>query len=142
MTTSKQFSLSVKVVVRDRSGRCLLLKRSMRSLSNPGKWEFPGGKLDPGEGFEEALIRETAEETGLRIALRRVAGAAESEMPDARVAYLIMEASAEPSDVRLSDEHDDHAWVTMSELPEMDLAEQFRRFAAEYSRNAGDVRSD
>jgi 8-oxo-dGTP diphosphatase len=36
-----------------------------------GDWSFPKGKLDPGEGWEEAALRETSEETGLAVRLGR-----------------------------------------------------------------------
>ena len=52
----KTFSLSVKVIVCDREGRCLLLKRSAASAGNAGKWDFPGGKLDPGERIDQATF--------------------------------------------------------------------------------------
>lgn len=130
----KPFSLSVKVVVRDNDGRCLLLKRSMKSKANAGKWELPGGKIDPGESFDQALIREVCEETGLDIVLEHVAGSAESESPSVRIAYIIMEASTERNGVQLSDEHDDFVWVALEELLQMDLAEQFLPFAREYAR--------
>ena len=68
----KPFALSAKVVVRDEEGRCLLLKRSMSSKGNPGKWDLPGGKVDIGESFDQGLLREVAEETGLTISLQRV----------------------------------------------------------------------
>lgn len=132
--TEKPFSLSVKVVIRDPEGRCLLLKRSMDSKNNPGKWDLPGGKVDPGEGFHDALIREVAEETGLSIAIKRVAGTAESESPTFRIAYLIMEASTEHPDVRLSDEHTEFVWVSPSDLPKMDLVAQFLPLAEDFAR--------
>ncbi|MDE3090869.1 MAG: NUDIX domain-containing protein, partial [Chloroflexota bacterium] len=110
------------------------LKRSTGSKGNPGKWEFPGGKAELGEKFDEALLREAAEETGLTISLQRVAGAAESEMPTRKVAYLIMEARLESGQVHLSSEHDDYAWITIEELSRMDLAEQFQSFARIYSQ--------
>lgn len=135
--SAKPFSLSAKVVIRDMSGRCLLLKRSSSSRGNPGKWDFPGGKLEVGEDFDAGLLREVAEETGLTISLARVAGAAESELPDRRVAYLILEGRLQDGQVRLSSEHDDYAWVTLEELPGTGLAEQFRPFALAYSRSAG-----
>ena len=130
--TEKPFSLSVKVLIRDSEGRCLVLRRSLASKGSPGKWEFPGGKADPGEDFDEALRREVAEETGLRVSLERVAGATEYELPDRKVAYLIMEACHKSGQVCLSDEHDDYAWVCLEDLPGIELVEQFGEFAAGY----------
>lgn len=53
----KPFALSAKVVIRDKEGRCLLLKRSMSSKGNPGKWDLPGGKVDAGQNLEQELLR-------------------------------------------------------------------------------------
>ena len=132
--THKSFSLSAKVVVLDEKGRCLLLKRSMSSRGNPGKWDLPGGKVDVGENLEQGLLREVAEETGLTVSLQRVLGAAEAESPTKRVAYLIFEGSVESGQVHLSSEHDDFTWVERQGLATMDLADQFRKFAQAYSK--------
>jgi 8-oxo-dGTP diphosphatase len=54
-------------VLLDGDGRILIAKRPEgRSLA--GLWEFPGGKVEPGESPEHALIRELAEELGIGIA--------------------------------------------------------------------------
>lgn len=132
--SNKPFALSVKVVIRDRSGRCLLIKRSPKSKANPGKWDLPGGKAEMGEKFDDALLREVSEETGLSITLTHVAGSAESERPAKKLVYIIMEASFNSGVVRLSSEHDDFAWVTLQAFPTMDLVEQFKPFARAYSK--------
>ena len=88
--SEKPFSLSVKVVILNPQGQCLLLRRSEQSKNNAGKWEFPGGKIDAGETFDVALVREVHEETHLEIVLDRVVGSAQSDLPDRRVAYLIL----------------------------------------------------
>ncbi len=50
----------------DRDGRVLVQQRPPgRSMA--GLWEFPGGKLEPGETPEAALIRELAEELGIEV---------------------------------------------------------------------------
>lgn len=134
--TAKPFKLSMKVVVRDEAGRCLLLKRSQASANNKGKWDLPGGKVDPGEDFDEALLREVREETGLGVRLTRVAGSAQSQLPERTVAYLIMEAHLAQGEVALSHEHEEFAWVPPAKLPEMDVCPQFRPFVEQYAKAA------
>jgi 8-oxo-dGTP diphosphatase len=129
----KPFSLSAKVVIRDKEGRCLLLKRSMSSKGNPGKWDLPGGKVDTGENLEQGLLREVVEETGLAISLHRVLGAAQAESSTVRIVYLLFEGRHRSGRVRLSSEHDDYMWVSQGSLPSADLAPQFCSFARMYA---------
>ncbi len=130
--SQKRFALSVKVVVRDKRGRYLLLKRSMSSKNNKGKWDLPGGKVNAGENFDHALLREVSEETGLKISLGGVAGAAESDTPTKKIAYIILEGRVRAGRVRLSSEHDDYVWAEAAELGTMDVCEQFRPFFEVY----------
>ena len=53
-------------VLLDGDGRILIAKRPP-GCSLAGLWEFPGGKVEPGESPEHALIRELAEELGIEI---------------------------------------------------------------------------
>jgi 8-oxo-dGTP diphosphatase len=62
----------VGAIVQDAAGRILLVRRA-----NPpaqGTWSIPGGRVEPGESAEAAVVRELAEETGLRGALVREVG--------------------------------------------------------------------
>ncbi|MGW1770783.1 NUDIX domain-containing protein [Streptomyces sp. NPDC002104] len=58
--------IGVGVIVVGHDGRVLL------GQAHDGRWELPGGKVDPGEGFEQAAARELAEETALRVAPEEV----------------------------------------------------------------------
>jgi 8-oxo-dGTP diphosphatase len=50
----------------DGEGR-ILLQRRAAGRAMAGLWEFPGGKVEPGEQPEAALVRELAEELGIRV---------------------------------------------------------------------------
>ena len=128
----KPFRLSMKVVILNDEGKCLLIKRSMGSKGNPGKWDFPGGKVDPGETFDEGLLREVYEETKLRISLEKPLTMVESESPNNRVIYLFMEGKMIDGEVALSEEHEDHIWIEPQEMNTMDLAVQFIEFGKKY----------
>ena len=52
----------------ERDGRYLAARRT-RPTDVAGLWEFPGGKVEPGETEEEALVREIREELGVEIAV-------------------------------------------------------------------------
>jgi 8-oxo-dGTP diphosphatase len=134
---SKPFAFSAKAVIKDAQGRFLLLRRSASSKHNAGKWDLPGGKADVGEDLDQALIREVSQETTFTVRLERVLGAAESETPVKKIAYLIFEAHFESGEICLSDEHDAYAWVSPSRLDEYDICPQFRQFLKERIAGGG-----
>ncbi len=53
-------------IILDADGSVLVAQRS-HAMSLPGKWEFPGGKLEPGESAENCLVREIREELDIQI---------------------------------------------------------------------------
>ena len=58
----------VAAVMRDVRGRVLLARRTAgRDLA--GAWEFPGGKVEPGETKKQALVRECRGEVGINVAV-------------------------------------------------------------------------
>ncbi len=63
MVRAEPLHVAVGVIVRDDGA--ILLSRRDPAAHQGGKWEFPGGKLEPGESVEEALRRELEEELGI-----------------------------------------------------------------------------
>ncbi len=63
--------VGIGIVRRARDGRYLIRERPAGTVY-AGYWEFPGGKVEPGETPEQATIRECLEETGLTVAAVRL----------------------------------------------------------------------
>ena len=97
------------VVVQD--GRVLLVHRPRYD-----DWTFPKGKLDPGESFEDAALREVEEETGIRCSLGRELPAVRYHSGDRPklVRYWLMTARDETPFVP-NDETDELRWATPDE---------------------------
>lgn len=58
------FQIGIKAVIRDGDGNILLLAVPAWG-SNPAHWDMPGGRMEPGETFEQTLRRELQEEIGV-----------------------------------------------------------------------------
>jgi 8-oxo-dGTP diphosphatase len=86
-------------VIRDARGRILLARRTEgRELA--GLWEFPGGKIEPGETAEHALARELREELGIEASVGRLLIDVRMPYPDKQLrldVYLIEGYSGTPS---------------------------------------------
>jgi 8-oxo-dGTP diphosphatase len=76
-------SVAVSAVVRDPSGRFLLVLRS--AAPDSGRWTLPGGRVEPGETLPEALVREVGEETGLAVRVVAEVGVLERAAPEGGV---------------------------------------------------------
>jgi 8-oxo-dGTP diphosphatase len=122
------FGLAVRVLLTDEDGKILIIKRSTDSKTNPGKWELPGGKVDQGESFDQALIREVYEETNLKIALNRVIGISEQTLPLIRAVHIIMSGNITEGELNLSYEHEGYAWVFFENLSDYELADWLNDF--------------
>ncbi|MFA5262254.1 MAG: NUDIX domain-containing protein [Opitutaceae bacterium] len=131
--SAKPFRLAVKAVVFDDANRCLLLRRSTANKSFVGCWEWPGGKVDDGEDFATATLRETAEEAGLQIEITGLAGVTDFEMPALNVVLLCTEARIVSGTLSLSHEHDDAEWVPLTELRRFKLIPRVDEFMFSYA---------
>ena len=93
-------------------------------MSPPGKWEFPGGKLEVNELPEEALIREIKEELNIEIRIIEALPITEHAYVPEKIIQLIpyrcvIESDENPTPT----EHSELRWVKRDELLQLDWAE-------------------
>ena len=122
------YGLAVRALVSDDNGKILIIKRSTDSKTNPGKWELPGGKVDQGESFDQALLREVYEETNLKISLDHVVGASEQNLHVIRAVHIIMSGKIMDGELTISREHEGYAWVFFEDLIDYELTDWLDSF--------------
>ena len=83
-------------------------------------WEFVGGKVEPGETREQALIRECQEELGITVAVQDVFMEVDHVYPDLTVHLTLFNASiAEGIPQKI--EHNDLRWITVDEIDQYEF---------------------
>jgi 8-oxo-dGTP diphosphatase len=110
-------------VIRDDAGRMLLILRGHEP--GMGLWSIPGGRIDPGEADEAAVIREVREETGLEVTCGRLLGSVERPGHGGDI-ILIRDYSAVVAGGELTagDDAADARWFTPGEILSLDASGQ------------------
>ena len=99
-------------------------------------WEFVGGKVEPGESKEAALIRECREELGIILRVGDVFMDVLHEYPDLTVHLTLYNAAIADGQPRLL-EHNAMAWITPAEIPLYDFCPADVEILVEIRRRTG-----
>jgi 8-oxo-dGTP diphosphatase len=95
----------------------LLVARRSAPEKLAGLWEFPGGKVEPGEGMEAALVRELSEELGVEVRLGTELPARDSGgWPlNERAVMRVWFAEVTRGAPRPLEDHDELRWVPLAD---------------------------
>ena len=107
-------------------GQTVLLCRRPEGKARALQWEFPGGKLEPGETGEQALARECREELGAEVHVGPRVDELVFDYPDLSVHLTLYQA--EPLTEPRALEHSALEWAAPSKLAQYDLCPADRRF--------------
>ncbi len=123
----------VGALVKDPDGRLLLIQRGHEP--GAGLWSLPGGRIEPGETDQQAVVREIAEETGLRVTCGALLGSATFPgRPGDTVVVRDYRATIIGGQLAAGDDAADARWVDDAELARLPLTVGLLEFLRQWDR--------
>ncbi|HSQ33794.1 MAG TPA: (deoxy)nucleoside triphosphate pyrophosphohydrolase, partial [Peptostreptococcaceae bacterium] len=117
----------VAAIIINNEDKILIAKRKS-SLKFGGLWEFPGGKVEKGEAYEDTAIRELKEEMHIDIKVVKYFGETVSNDKDKGIKLIGFKCTIIKGDIILTD-HDEYKWVSKDELINYELTPADKYFA-------------
>ncbi|MFD0619801.1 8-oxo-dGTP diphosphatase MutT [Paenibacillus sp. GCM10027629] len=113
--------IEVAAAIIENEAGSILIARRKAGKSQAGLWEFPGGKIEPGESIEACIRRELMEELQIEITIKSYFGMHEHPYETANIRLIAYKVTYLRGDIRLID-HDAYRWVRREELTEIAFA--------------------
>ena len=127
MDKMRTYGLTMRGIIKNENDEILILKRHPKSRTDPEMWELPGGKVERGEFFDDALVREIKEETDLDVEVGDFAEAVQNDYSHKRTVQLIMYLDNVRGDVKISDEHTDWMWADLEKIKTLRISTSLKK---------------
>jgi 8-oxo-dGTP diphosphatase len=126
MNMEKKESRVVAAVIKDGDKYLCMQRCRSRIPYITERWEFPGGKVEQGESFHQALIREIKEEMDWDIFVGKKLGSISHEYPDFKVKLTAFLCKGGDGEFKML-EHLDYKWLTREEMDSLNWTEADRK---------------
>lgn len=110
----------VAAIIINKEGKILITQRNFKK-SQGGLWEFPGGKIEPNETRENAIVREIKEELDIDIEVKSYLSEKVFNYPEKNINLIALECKKINGEIRLL-EHEDYKWISKNELDNFQFA--------------------
>ncbi|HXX32211.1 MAG TPA: (deoxy)nucleoside triphosphate pyrophosphohydrolase [Myxococcaceae bacterium] len=138
MTPGRRCVRVVAALITTEDGRRVLVQRRPAGKTRGLLWEFPGGKVEPGESDAEALRRECREELGVELAVGAERFRARHAYPDLEVDLHVYAAAVVSGQPRAREDHL-LRFVPLAELRELPFCEADGPLVDELGRGPSDA---
>lgn len=100
----------------------ILCTQRSEKMAHPGKWEFPGGKIEQNESPERCILREIKEELDIEIRILKAIPSVRHAYQESRIIELIPFICSYTSGAIKLREHQQYIWLPVERLVELDWA--------------------
>lgn len=110
----------VAAVFRNNENKILIAQRNLKK-SQGGLWEFPGGKIEPNETREDAIIREFKEELNINVKVEGYLDEKVFNYPEKDINLIALKCNIIGGNMILN-EHEDVKWIETNQLRDFNFA--------------------
>jgi 8-oxo-dGTP diphosphatase len=122
--------IEVTCAIIEKDGKVLATKRA-HGVHLAGKWEFPGGKIEPGETAEQCIKREIAEELNISISVVSILEPLIHHYLEKSILLIPFICKIEAGEIRLRD-HSDFRWIDRDEIKSIQWADADMAVVGQY----------
>ncbi|MCF8366880.1 MAG: (deoxy)nucleoside triphosphate pyrophosphohydrolase [Bacteroidales bacterium] len=113
--------INVTCAIIQEGNKILAVKRA-HGMHLAGKWEFPGGKIEPGESAEDCIVREILEELQIRITVIKLLNPVEHHYLEKSIRLIPFACRILSGKIKLA-EHEEFVWIKKTEILLLNWAE-------------------
>ena len=121
------YGLTVRGIIKNDKNEILIVKRHPKSRTDPEMWELPGGKVESGEFFVDALVREIKEETNLDVKVGDFCEAIQNDYMHKRTVQIMMYITDITGEVKISDEHTNWMWASLEKIKKLEISTSLKK---------------
>lgn len=124
---NKPYGLTVRGIIKNDANEILIVKRHPKSKTDPEMWELPGGKVESGEFFADALVREIKEETNLDVKIGDFAEAIQNDYAHKRTVQIMMYLCDVKGEIKISEEHTEWMWASLEKIKGLEISTSLKK---------------
>ena len=136
----KKYNMHVKTIIANKHGKILLLKE--KRVDKKILWDLPGARFTEDQSFDETVITNVQKVIGYYVYPGKIIGITSYTTRETKDVYVIMEGTVLNSELLLSKEYENYAWVDVGRMPDYPLKPWIKNYLKETKHPFRDVEEE